>query len=174
MRSYFSVPDSMAKAKARLNPLQSQVEAQLLQKMQELEMLEKRLEIQKGDPGHPLSTTALSTDAPSPVCHARHKLGGSMLNRDGNVRGWNNRFTTGIRQNNDLMHPLHREYFTAASLFDHSAAQRWRRLHHVENSSGVWVSDAIEKPPRFPPMGTASFPPLSCESDLETHALVVP
>lgn len=144
LRSYFSVPEFLAVTKDNIQSRPSSA--------------------MKGDDGYTPSSTFLSTDAEAPVCPARHRPGGNMLNRDGNVHGWNNRWNTSIRQNNDIMHPLHREYFTEASVFDHSASQSWRRLHHFEESNGNWVSEWIQKPPRFASTGPARIAPMGQET----------
>ncbi|CAK9106530.1 Peroxisomal membrane protein 2 [Durusdinium trenchii] len=137
-RAYFSKPQSTVELQAELtkNPSCSS-------------MLKR---IEAGDlPGRPRSI--ISCDAGAPVCPQRHVFGGTMLDRDGFGRTWNNRWQTGIAILNEHCHPDHRTYFTQRSIFERSPSQIYRRFLHQERRPGEWVSIDQRRPARFPPLG---------------------
>lgn len=137
-RAYFSKPQSTVELQAELtkNPSCSS-------------MLKR---IEAGDlPGRPRSI--ISSDAGAPVCPQRHVFGGTMLDRDGFGRTWNNRWQTGIAILNEHCHPDHRTYFTQRSIFERSPSQIYRRFLHQERRPGEWVSIDQRRPARFPPLG---------------------
>jgi len=137
-RTYFSKPQSLAELQTELtnNPAHAS-------------MLKR---IESGDlPGRPRSI--ISCDAGAPVCPERHVFGGTMLDRDGMGRTWNNRWHTGIAILNEHCHPDHRTYFTQRTIFERSPSQVYRRFLHQERRPGEWVSIDQRRPDRFPPLG---------------------
>jgi len=137
-RTYFSKPQSLA-----------ELEVELTNNPASASMLKR---IQSGDlPGRPRSI--ISCDAGAPVCPERHVFGGTMLDRDGMGRTWNNRWHTGIAMLNEHCHPDHRTYFTQRSLFERSPSQVYRRFLHQERRPGEWVSIDQRRPAKFPPLG---------------------
>lgn len=92
-------------------------------------------------------------DAGPPLVPGRHYFGGSMKDRDGQVRLWNDRWHKSIGALNENCHPDHRTYFTQNSLFEESPSQSWRRYLDQEIAHGVWKPIACKKPHKFPPLG---------------------
>lgn len=92
-------------------------------------------------------------DAGPPLVPTRHVFGGSMKDRDGKKRLWNDRWTKGIGLLNDNCHPDHRAYFTQKSLFEDAPSQDWRRYLQQEIKPGVWEDIKCNKPQKFPPLG---------------------
>jgi hypothetical protein len=97
--------------------------------------------------------TPIGADAGPPVIPHKHEPGGSMKDRDQEVRLWNNRWSQGIQILNEGMHPMHREYFTQPSLFATAPSQRWRRYQDTEVARGEWKTNQEKRPARFPPLG---------------------
>lgn len=95
----------------------------------------------------------ITADSGAAVCPERHVWGGSMNDRDGKTRAWNNRWHSGISLLNDGCHPSHRSYFTQKSLFEKSPSQQYRRFLDQENEPGTWIATATKKPHMFPPLG---------------------
>lgn len=127
LRAYFSRPQSLPELKAELT--------------------------KKKHAEAPPLTTFVSADAGPPICPDRHKFGGAMRDRDGEVRPWNDRWHTGIHLINETLHPLHRGGFASKSLFEKAKSQRWRRHLDFEIAHGVWKPIDTDKPLRFPPLG---------------------
>lgn len=84
----------------------------------------------------------LSTDAEPPVCPDRYELGGSMPDKQGRRREWNNRWNEGQMNCNQFFHPLHREYFGSPGLFATAPSQRWRRVLDYQDKSRNWKQSA--------------------------------
>jgi Ca2+-binding EF-hand superfamily protein len=96
--------------------------------------------------------TPLTCDV-DPICPDRYVLGGTMHDRDGMLRTWNERWSSTMSMLNDGCHPDHRSYFTQHSVFEESTAQRWRRFLDQEVTHGVWRPIATKKRHLFPPLG---------------------
>lgn len=92
-------------------------------------------------------------DAGPPLVPTRHVFGGSMKDRDGEERMWNDRWHKGISILNDNCHPDHRAYFTQKSLFEESPSQDWRRYMDQEVAHGVWKTISCKKKDPFQPLG---------------------
>merc|ERR1711918_162118 len=104
-------------------------------------------------PEVPHTLPKIGADSGPPVIPSKHQIGGHMKNRDREVRIWNDRWSQGIGQLNDGVHPLHRQYFSSDSLFAEATSQRWRRYLDAEVAPGVWKPILEKRGPRFPPMG---------------------
>jgi len=142
-RLYFSRPASLPELKSELRNIRKTAPC-LVPSDNFLREIEKPdLPAQK--------PTSIGADAGPPTLPERHGLGGSMLDRDGKVRQWNNRSHAGVV--NDGMHPLHRQYFSKESVFQQAPSQRWRRHLDHEVKPGLWHQNHSEKPVRFPPLG---------------------
>lgn len=110
---------------------------------------------------HSMSLPEINDRKASPICPdsgppmvpTRHVIGGTMRDRDGNERMWNDRWEKGLSVNNHLCHPDHRAYFTQKSLFEDSPSQSWRRYLDQEVAHGVWKPIGCKKPDKFPPLG---------------------
>jgi len=76
-----------------------------------------------------------------------------MLDCDGEVRPWNDRWSSGVHEINDLLHPSHRVRFATPSVFEMAESQTWRRQQHFEVARGDWKSIHTKRPHRFPPLG---------------------
>jgi len=97
--------------------------------------------------------TKICPDAGPPMVPTRHVFGGTMKDRDGEERLWNDRWHKGIAIMNDNCHPDHREYFTQKSLFEDSPSQNYRRYMDQEVAFGVWKPIACKKKGQFLPLG---------------------
>mmetsp|Transcript_48148 Transcript_48148/g.112603 ORF Transcript_48148/g.112603 Transcript_48148/m.112603 type:complete len:227 (-) Transcript_48148:26-706(-) len=139
MRKYFSRPASLPELKQ-----------ELVKKNSPRSVL-KRLDSDDEVPW--TQPTQLSADAWPPPCPGRHVPGGSMVDRLGNARPWNNRWQVGVHVSNEYLHPVQRSAFSQKSPLEYATSQKWRRYHEVEAERGVWISVEDECPPRFPPMG---------------------
>lgn len=139
LRSYFSRPNSLPDLKADLERKGAQGKAVL-----------RGLGREEPPPPKGMPITA---DPGGAVCPERHAHGGLMRDRDGEVRPWNDRWSSGIHQINDHLHPLHRAGFARKSIFERAPSQRWRRQQDQEVEHGVWRSESMDRPPRFPPLG---------------------
>jgi len=138
LRAYFSRPQSLPDLKEALGK-KKQSEA-ILRKLDQEEV-------------QPAMASPLSADAGPAVCPDRHYIKGRMRDRDGEMRPWNDRWSTGVHMLNDQLHPLHRQYFVKKSLFEEAPSQRWRRHLDFEVSHGVWRPIGVKKGELFPPMG---------------------
>lgn len=139
-RAYFSRPQSLP-----------ELRKELLQKPPALTRpLLRRLDRDETPPTVP---TPITADAGPPACPARHIFGGSMKDRDGEVRPWNDRWHTGVHIINDSLHPSHRGGFSTRSLFENAQSQDWRRHQDFETAHGVWKSSRTRRPDPFGPMG---------------------
>ncbi|CAE8599313.1 unnamed protein product, partial [Polarella glacialis] len=101
----------------------------------------------------PSKPSFITADAGPPVCPARHQIGGSMTDMDKELRPWNDRWSCGMANLNDGLHPLHRAGFATPSLFETAPSQNWRRYQDMEVEHGVWKSIKTKRPCRFPPLG---------------------
>jgi len=146
LRAYFSVPESLEKLTNDVSKNRYRNSVALLPRLQ-------KPEAKKGDVGHPLTHSSISADTDMGHSPHRHKLAGSMIDLDGEVRGWNNRFVWGPSVDNHLLHPLHRETFCKPSLFATAPSQLWRRQMHYEVKPGMWRSTTMTTSHTFPPLG---------------------
>jgi len=137
IRQYFSSPHTLEELEGWLGSSPSC--QNLLNRLHQPEVMLKR--------------SIISCDNGPSSCPERYEFGGSMHDRDGKLRGWNDRWTKGIGLLNEHCHPAHRTYFTQDSIFEDSPTQSWRRFMHQEVSSGVWVSSVQKNPPQFGRMG---------------------
>merc|ERR1711988_1628711 len=64
--------------------------------------------------------TPLVPDTGAPLIPTRHTFGGTMNDRDGMQRKWNDRWQNGLSALSSHYHPDHRAYFTQHSLFEES------------------------------------------------------
>merc|ERR1712129_239867 len=80
----------------------------------------------------PITPSRITADAEPSLCPERHELGGNMMDRDGEVRAWNDRWSSGVHSVNDLLHPAHRVRFSSPSVFERAESQLWRRQQHSE------------------------------------------
>lgn len=140
LRSYFEAPQTHDELR------------QHLEKRNNMTSMLKRMDEEEVPHTKP---TPITSDSGPPVIPTKHVVGGNMKDRNHEERPWNNRWSQGIGQLNEGVHPLHREYFCAPSLFAEAPSQRWRRYADVELSPGVWkpILDKEGQPPRFPPLG---------------------
>jgi len=139
LRSYFSRPASLPELKQELSKRNSPAS------------MIKRLDAEEEAPW--TQPTIISADASPPPCPGRHMPGGSMSDRLGTVRPWNNRWQVGVHTTNEYLHPVQRSAFARRSPLEYATSQKWRRIHEVEAERGVWTSVEDSCPPRFPPMG---------------------
>lgn len=100
-----------------------------------------------------VAPTKITSDAGPPVLPYRHKLDGSMIDRDGQRRSWNDRHHNSMSLLNDGLHPYHRESFSSPSIFEVSPSQQWRRFLHFEIDHGVWKPIKTVKVDRFAALG---------------------
>jgi len=85
----------------------------------------------------------------------RHAIDGIMLDRDGEVRQWNDRWHLSMSTDlNELSHPLHREYFDKKAPTQGSPSLQWRRQDDHQVEIGQWRANTTEKAPLFPPVWT--------------------
>lgn len=141
IRTYFAKPQSMAELKIDLaTNTERKIGSSILER------------IEQGDLPH-VTQLPISCDPGAPMCPERYLFGGTMLDRDGMNRTWNDRWHTGIAMLNDKCHPDHRSYFTQRSLFEKSPSQQYRRFLHQEQRPGEWKPIDQRRPTRFPPMG---------------------
>lgn len=138
LRAYFSRPQNIGELKDDLN-LRNNMTSML-----------KRIDLEEVPPTRP---TPITSDSGPPVIPTKHEAGGTMRGVDNDVRPWNNRWSQGIGNLNEGLHPLHREYFTAQSLFADAPSQRWRRYCDIDMGKGVWKPIKQGNAPRFPPLG---------------------
>jgi len=154
MRDYFSAPQSLKEVKRELkyNPKIHNAK-NVLRSLSLPEIIERK-------------PTPVCPDAGPPLVPTRHVFGGTMRDRDGLERAWNDRWQKGISILNDHCHPDHRAYFTQNSLFEESPSQNWRRYldqevtpgaSSVRDSTGIanprWKSIKCKKEGNFPPLG---------------------
>jgi len=144
LRNYFSRPQSMTDLRKHISTVP---DAKVM-----LEHFDGD-EVRRGSPDHPLTPSWISADADASICPDRHQIGGSMYDRDGWTRQWNNRWHTGLSWHNQKFHSLHRQTFSHKSLFAHSKSQQWRRQNDFEEAPGMWRSADTRKPQMFPPVG---------------------
>jgi len=140
MRSYFSRPQSLPELRGELTVRRDGLAKSLVS-------------ILDADEVPPTKPPRISADAGAPVCPERHTFGGTMNDRDGSMRPWNDRWQTGIHLINENLHPLHRMAFTQKSLFEASPSQRWRRFLDYEVAHGEWKPIQTKRSNRFPPLG---------------------
>eukprot|EP00930_Biecheleria_cincta_P013134 TRINITY_DN11870_c0_g1_i8.p1 TRINITY_DN11870_c0_g1~~TRINITY_DN11870_c0_g1_i8.p1 ORF type:complete len:238 (+),score=35.18 TRINITY_DN11870_c0_g1_i8:149-862(+) len=138
LRDYFSKPESLPELK------------QTLTQMPNVKSVLAKLEADEVPPCQP---SFVSADHGVAVCPTRHIKGGHMLDRDGDLITWNDRWHAGLHLVNDGLHPKHRAGFASKSLFETSPSQRWRRHEDVELAHGVWRPIQVRKAERFPPLG---------------------
>jgi hypothetical protein len=115
-------------------------------------------EDQRGSWGHPQTLSPLSADAELGALHQMRNshgpsLGGSMADRDDNIRGWNNRFHSSPSNHDRLWHRTQREYFGNRSTFVDLPSQQWRRQVEYEVEPGIWRSTQTSKPTPLGPLG---------------------
>lgn len=152
LRDYFSTHETLDQLKENLRldkkrPGTAALLAGLAQK-----------EDQRGSCGHPQTLSPLSADAELGLLHQMRNshgpsLGGSMADRDGNMRGWNNRFQASATNHDRIWHRTFREYFGNRSAFAESPSQQWRRQLEFEVEPGMWRSIQTSKPTPLGPMG---------------------
>lgn len=140
LRQYFSAPESEDTLKRTLSESRRRSAKSLLRALD-------------GPTAQPPKRPFVTADVGAPLVPERHVVGGSMKDRDGKGRTWNERWHTGISLLNDRCHPDHRAYFTQKSLFEESPSQNWRRFLDQEVDRGVWTPIATRRKPRFPPLG---------------------
>jgi len=142
LRDYFSKPQTERELKRDLkyNPTLSNVSQSLLRSLSLPEVSDRK-------------PTPVCPDAGPPLVPGRHVFGGSMKDRDGMTRMWNDRWHKSIGVLNENLHPDHRTLFSQHSLFEESPTQNWRRYLDMQISPGVWKPIQCKKPSRFPPMG---------------------
>lgn len=104
-------------------------------------------------PSLPRQQYPVSPDAGAPVLIEKHKIGGSMRDRDGLIREWDDRWHHCMSPMNEQMHPSHRGTFVRKSFFESSTSQFWRRHEYHQEAPGKWKKHDIKKPPTFGPMG---------------------
>eukprot|EP00929_Paragymnodinium_shiwhaense_P103187 TRINITY_DN6650_c0_g1_i2.p2 TRINITY_DN6650_c0_g1~~TRINITY_DN6650_c0_g1_i2.p2 ORF type:complete len:261 (-),score=47.56 TRINITY_DN6650_c0_g1_i2:126-908(-) len=100
-----------------------------------------------------LIKTNIAADAspPSPALRGRHTFSGTMIDRDGNHRQWNERHSTGCLFG-DKMYIAHRPTFgLGPSIFETAPSQSWRRHGDYEVAPGHWRPAAMRRPVQFPP-----------------------
>eukprot|EP00747_Dinoflagellata_sp_TGD_P167972 gnl/TRDRNA2_/TRDRNA2_193378_c0_seq1.p1 gnl/TRDRNA2_/TRDRNA2_193378_c0~~gnl/TRDRNA2_/TRDRNA2_193378_c0_seq1.p1 ORF type:complete len:281 (-),score=39.23 gnl/TRDRNA2_/TRDRNA2_193378_c0_seq1:113-955(-) len=151
LKSYFSKPQTLDELKADLlsRPDTRPFRANL-RKIDDPMWKEK--------PEHldtvPVKPSPITADSGPPACPERHSgYHGHMVDRDGYDRPWDNRWHAGVHIMNEGMHPLHRKYFSQASLFEDAPSQEWRRYNHQEVDAGKWIPTKQTRPHRFGPLG---------------------
>lgn len=119
-------------------------------------------EVRPGSRGHPLTSSLLSADADLGVLHETRSsssalFGGSMVDRDGDLRGWNNRHQYTASASSHIMAPAHRHYFTGNSIYDDEVAmngsQVWRRGQSYAIAPGQWRPIGTKKANPLGPIG---------------------
>eukprot|EP00927_Polykrikos_kofoidii_P060650 TRINITY_DN55588_c0_g1_i1.p1 TRINITY_DN55588_c0_g1~~TRINITY_DN55588_c0_g1_i1.p1 ORF type:complete len:337 (-),score=52.98 TRINITY_DN55588_c0_g1_i1:218-1189(-) len=100
-----------------------------------------------------VQTSPISADASPTQMPERHSVQGMMLDRDGDVRTWNDRWPNGMSKFNELMHKSHRGYFVGKSVYTDSPSQQWRRFNDQEDGKGGWKTIHCRKDPIFAPFG---------------------
>eukprot|EP00929_Paragymnodinium_shiwhaense_P035246 TRINITY_DN19054_c0_g1_i1.p1 TRINITY_DN19054_c0_g1~~TRINITY_DN19054_c0_g1_i1.p1 ORF type:complete len:331 (+),score=50.05 TRINITY_DN19054_c0_g1_i1:66-995(+) len=104
-----------------------------------------------------MPVSRISADASPTMMPEKHFFGGSMLDRDGKVRLWNDRWQLSVADMNEHLHRSHREYFVQKSLYEGAPSQRWRRLDDQQVDYGVWRSANVKKKAMFGPFGGPLF-----------------
>lgn len=115
-------------------------------------------ELQRGEPGHPLTLGKFSSDTELGYTPSRSQLGGTMFNRDGASQGFNDRFHITGGSYSHVLAPDQREYFSNKSVFE---TQGWRRSNHYEIAPGVWRPAGTSKPNPLGPLGVSIATALS-------------
>jgi len=118
-------------------------------------------ELQRGEPGHPLTLGKFSSDTELGYTPSRSQLGGKMFNRDGVSQGFNDRFHITGGSYSHVLAPDQREYFSNRSVFETAASQDWRRSNHYEIAPGVWRPSGTSKPNPLGPLGVSVATALS-------------
>jgi len=136
-RFLFSKPSKPPELKAHLSTLKNSKAL-----LESLDLPEKKM-----------PASVVSADGSPSLFPGRHKLGGTMRDRDNEIRAWNDRWHCTIASMNDHLHKSHRQYFVEKSVFEEAKSQSWRRFRDQQVAPGVWQPMRQRRPCHFKPIG---------------------